>query len=57
MNPGQPREYEMDELHAALAGVPITEPDAEILATVESALSRFPTPEDWYPGVASAGGA
>ena len=56
MSQGQPREQEAKELEAALAGVTITEPDAEILAIVESALVKFPTPADWYPETSSAAG-
>ncbi|MDQ2623678.1 MAG: hypothetical protein M3Y20_00815 [Actinomycetota bacterium] len=53
---GMPREDEAHELRAALASVRITEPDAEILAIVESALVQFPTPADWYPESSTAAG-
>ncbi|NLF03461.1 MAG: hypothetical protein GX593_00340 [Actinomycetales bacterium] len=56
MTSGTPREQEAAELHAALAGVRITEPDAEILATVESALVQFSTPQDWHPESSAAAG-
>lgn len=56
MTTGMPREDESRELHAALVGVPITEPDAEILVKVEHALATVPAAEDWDPGRAVATG-
>lgn len=44
------------EVPAELVGVPITEPDAEILVKVESALAKVPAPEDWNPGPVAATG-
>ncbi len=56
MTTGTPREDESRELHAALVGVPITEPDAEILVKVEHALATVPTPDDWNPDSIAATG-
>ena len=56
MTAGMPRENEANEFHAALAGIRITEPDAEILVAVEHALAKVPAPEDWHPGPRTAAG-
>ena len=53
MTTGMPREYEAHELQAALAGVTISEPDAELLELVEDALTRFAVPNDFYPDAAA----
>lgn len=44
------------EVPAELIGVPITEPDAEILVKVEHALATVPALEDWDPGRIAATG-
>ncbi len=56
MTTGMPHQDEANELRAALVGVRITEPDAEILVAVESALAMVPAPEDWHPGPSAVAG-
>ena len=44
-----PREDKAERTHAALVGVVITEPDAEILVAVEHGLATVPVTDDWHP--------
>ena len=50
MTTGDRVESAVSEMPAALVGVPITAPNAEILVQVEHALATVPAAEDWDPG-------